>query len=116
MRVLVEGKPDYFESHVANCRLTSSCGIVSPRSIWSTPLRMAARNSTRSAMTSRLAFSGKRSMESKASCLSLMLKDYTSRFPPQARVQLAGRIVKTIRIEFALELEEKGYDWILKAA
>src|SRR4051812_22820469 len=23
-------RPDYFESHVASCRLTSSCGIVSP--------------------------------------------------------------------------------------
>src|ERR1017187_7314515 len=57
-------RPDYFESQVASCRLTSSCGMVSPRSIWPRPLRMAARNSTRSAMTSKLALSGKRSIES----------------------------------------------------
>src|ERR1041384_380819 len=70
-------RPDYLESHVASCRLTSSCGTVSPRSIWSSPLRMAARNSTRSAMSSRLAFSGKRSIESKANCLSLIPKKIT---------------------------------------
>ena len=61
-----------FESHVANCRLTSSCGTVSSRSIWSTPLRIAARNSRRLAIVSSLASAGRRWIESKASSLSLM--------------------------------------------
>src|SRR5690242_21186976 len=42
-------RPDYLESHAASCRLTSACGIVSLRSIWSRPLWIAARNSSRSA-------------------------------------------------------------------
>ena len=64
--------PDYFESHAANCRLTSSCGTISPRSICSEPLRIAAKNSNRSAMVSSLASSGSRWIESNASSLSLI--------------------------------------------
>lgn len=71
-------RPDYLESHVANCRLTSSWGMVWPRSIWPSPLRTAARNSTRSAMTSRLASSGKLLMDSRASCLSPMARKMAS--------------------------------------
>ncbi len=92
-------RPDYFVSHVANCRLTSSCGMVSPRSIWSSPLRMAARNSTRSAMTSRLAFSGKRSIESKANCLSLMSKKITPVVSRRKREAEAGEKTGEILIQ-----------------
>jgi hypothetical protein len=40
----------------------------------------------------------------------------TGRFPPQARVLVDGKIVRTGGKELALELEARGYDWILKAA
>ena len=83
-------RPDYLESHVASCRLTSSWGMVWPRSIWSRPLRMAAINSTRSAMASRLAFSGKRSIESKTSCLSLMTRNITPAVSRRKREAGAG--------------------------
>ena len=62
----------YFESHAADCRLTSSCGTISPRSIWSNPLRIAARNSDRSAMVSSFASAGSCRIESNASSLSLI--------------------------------------------
>ncbi len=66
---------DYLESSQdASCCLTSSWGMVCPRSIWSSPLRTADRNSTRWAMTSKLASSGKRSIESRTSCLSLIVQ------------------------------------------
>jgi len=60
-------RPDYLASHVASCRLTSSCGIPSPRSSWSRPFWMAARNSILSAISSKETSSGNSLIVSKTS-------------------------------------------------
>src|SRR6266851_7756698 len=86
VQVIAGGRrPNQFVSHEANCFLISSWAMPSPRSSWSRPFCTAARNSTRSAISSIEQSSGNSRIVFRTTSFSVMRKIMLPGHPKRKR-------------------------------